>query len=71
MTLFLKRHKMSVIYFNFFSSVGKLCFIILALNLRTYKLIYLFYTTMQRTNHSDVRCNVLELSGNNYKIWKE
>ena len=26
---------------------------------------------MQPTNHSDVRCNVLELSGNNYKTWKE
>ena len=26
---------------------------------------------MHPTNHSDVRCNVPELSGNNYKTWKE
>ena len=26
---------------------------------------------MQPTNHSDVRCNVPKLSGNNYKTWKE
>ena len=26
---------------------------------------------MQPTNHSDVRCNILELSGSNYKTWKE
>ena len=26
---------------------------------------------MQSTNHFDVRCNVLELSGSNYKTWNE
>ena len=26
---------------------------------------------MQPTNHSNVRCNVPELSGSNYKTWKE
>ena len=26
---------------------------------------------MQLTNHSDVRCNVPELNGSNYKTWKE
>ena len=26
---------------------------------------------MQPTNHSDVRCDVPELSGSNYKTWKE
>ena len=26
---------------------------------------------MQPTNHSDVRCNVLEFSGRNCKTWKE
>ena len=26
---------------------------------------------MQPTNHYDVRCNVPELSGYNYKTWKE
>ena len=32
---------------------------------------YLFYAAMQPTNHSNVRCNVPELSGNNYKTLKE
>ena len=36
-----------------------------------FKHVYLFYATMQPTNHSDVRCNVPELSGSNYKTWKE
>ena len=30
-----------------------------------------FYAIMQPVNFSDIRCDILELKGDNYKVWNE
>ena len=30
-----------------------------------------FYVVMQPTNFSNIRCDILELKDDNYKVWKE
>ena len=30
-----------------------------------------FYAVMQPANFSDIRCDILELKGDNYKVWKK
>ena len=33
--------------------------------------MFKFYADVQTTNFFDIRCDILELKGDNYKVWKE
>ena len=35
------------------------------------KPVYLTFTVIQLTNIYDFKCNILELRGDNYKVWNE
>ena len=35
------------------------------------KHVYLTFAVIQPTNIYDVKCGILELRGDNYKVWKE
>lgn len=33
--------------------------------------VYLIFAVMQPANFSDIKCDIPELKGENYKVWKE
>ena len=35
------------------------------------KHVWLFFTVIQPANISDIKCDIPELRGDNYKVWKE
>ena len=34
-------------------------------------MIFIFYAVVQPANFSEIRCDIPELKGDNYKVWKE
>ena len=44
---------------------------LLAFNFVIYKHVCLFYAVIQSANFSDIKCDIPELKGDNYKVWIE